>query len=354
MTAPKLSEEIIKESIDLFVKYGNVTEAAEAGKMPRTTLDARLKIAMAAGYNIPGFRGQKLESNGELVMPQFVAQEDMSAEEILNHMGRRFQKDWKRQQELNWFKVAVTQSGPLALVWFGDPHLGNNGCNVPLLRRDVELVAKTPHTFGANLGDTVDNWGGTLTRLYAENDVSRQTERTLARWFLQESGIRWAVWLEGNHCTMSEAFSVYLRSINCSEVPMMNWRAKFSLEFPNGKSVRIDAAHDHKGHSIWNDLHGQERAAFMDEPADLYIAGHRHSWGVKYKELGDGRVVTLARARGYKWIDDFAIRHGYAQQQCGASVVTVVNPDSKSPSGLITAFADVEEGLGYLGWLRGQ
>ena len=47
--------------------------------------------------------------------------------------------------------------------------------------------------YAANIGDTVDNWGGTLTRLYADNDVSRQTERRLACWFLEEAGIPWRV-----------------------------------------------------------------------------------------------------------------------------------------------------------------
>ena len=80
--------------------------------------------------------------------------------------------------------------------------------------RDADLMAKTPGVYAVNIGDTTDNWGGRLIRLYAENDVSRQTERKLARWFLQESGIRWLVWLHGNHDTMDGAFTSYLEGIN--------------------------------------------------------------------------------------------------------------------------------------------
>jgi hypothetical protein len=278
--------------------------------------------------------------------------DDIDAPQILDQMERRFLQRQQHADALRWFEVEVREDAPLAINWFGDPHLGSNGCNVPLLRRDVAIVASTPGMVGANIGDTTDNWGGRLLRLYAENDVSKSTERRLARWFLEGAGIPWLLWLEGNHDMMDAAFTTYLRAVNGSRVPMVDWRARFVLAFPNGRKVRVDAAHNHKGHSQWNELHGQERASVFDEPAHLYIAGHHHVAALKQKEMPDGTVATLARARGYKWLDEHAEHHGFHQKQGGASIVTVIDPAATTPWGLVRAFADTAEGAEYLTWKR--
>lgn len=279
---------------------------------------------------------------------------DLTAEQILDHMSARFEQRQAHHAAVKWMPVKLRTDDPVAVVWFGDPHLGANGCNVPLLRRDVNLVASTPGAYGANLGDTADNWTGRLIRLYADNDVSRATERRLAQWFLQDSGIRWLVWLEGNHDLFEPAFTTFLRSINTTQVPMLEWRARFRIVFPNGVEVPVDAAHDHSGHSMWNELHGQTRAAVMDEHADLYIAGHKHTWALAHRELAAGRVVWLARARGYKYIDDHSVRGGYVQQNHGASIVQVIDPQDPNPVTRQVLFADVERGLEYLKFLRAK
>ena len=288
-----------------------------------------------------------------VVYPAF-PDEDVPAEEILDHMERRFEQRQAREQAEHWFAIKEKTNEAVAYSWFGDPHIGSNGCNIKLLRRDIEVIKSTPGMFAANCGDSVDNWGGSLVRLYAENDVSRQTERRLARWFLEEAGIPWRLWLLGNHDVMDQGLSAYLEGINAHRIPVLDWRAKFRVLFPNGCEIKIDAAHDHKGSSIYNPLHGQKRASLWDEEADLYIAGHRHSWALASEEVASGRVINMARARGYKYLDEFARRRNYVVQQCGASIVTVFDPTATSPARLVQMFADVEAGADYLTWLRSK
>lgn len=322
--------------------------AAKEMGLPPNTLKSRVRVAVERGLQA----GAANPPPTAPIMPSF-PDDDLPADQILDMMARRFEQRRKADEAKKWFEIGLRSNEPIGIIWFGDPHLGNNGCNVPLLRRDVRLAAGTAGLYAANIGDTADNWGmGKLLALYASNDVSRATERRLARWLLQEAGVRWLLWLEGNHDRMDGAFITYLRAINASVVPMIDWRAKFQLRFPNGRVVRIDAAHNHKGASIWNELHGQTRAAMIDEPADLFLAGHHHTWGLAVKELPGGRVSTLARARGYKWIDDHAVHGGFTQQQCGASILTVIDPSPRSPTELVRAFADAEEGVDYLTWKR--
>jgi len=289
----------------------------------------------------------------EVSLPVF-PDDDIDALSILDHMAKRFKQRKAAADARKWFRVKVSTDEPIGITWFGDPHIGSNGCNVPLLRRDVDIASKTPGMYGANIGDTVDGWGGRLIKLYAENDVSKKTERLLARWFLRDSGVKWILWLAGNHDSMSGDFTHYMEACNVAMVPMIDWRAQFILAFPNGCEVKVDASHNHKGHSMWNPLHGQARAAHMEEPADLFIAGHHHTWATHSEELPDGRVVKLLRARGYKFMDTHAARWQFAEQQNGASIVTILDPLTDSLTERVKVFEDVEAGADYLTYLRGR
>ena len=308
-----------------------VGEAARELGIPRTT--ARRKYEKMAGKPL---------SSPVLSYPEF-AQDDVAAEDILDHMSRRYEQRQQYENSLNWFEVKVNENKPIGINWFGDPHIGSDGCNVPLLRHHCDLLKNTDGLYGANIGDTVDNWGGRLIREYANNSVDRKTERKLARWFLEDSGINWLLWLIGNHDVMDNAFAIFLKTIGASTVPMLDWRAKLKVTFPNKRSLRIDAAHDFKGHSMWNEIHSLDRAAVMDEHADFFVAGHRHDWATKQKELPDGKIATLLRVRGYKFIDDYAARLGYASKSHGASIMIFHPP-----------YADLDRGVEFLKYLRSQ
>jgi hypothetical protein len=214
------------------------------------------------------------ETKDEVTLPEF-PDEDISPDEILDHLSKRWEKKQEFQQAKKWFDIEISSDDPFGLVVVGDPHLGTH-CNIPLLRRDVEIMATTPGIGAVNIGDTTNNWGGRLIQLYAEEDISRSTERKLARWFLEEAKIPWLVWLHGNHDTMHSEFSTYLKAINVRQVPMLDWQAQFKLVFPSA-TVRVDASHNHKGSSIYNPLHGQKRASLWGEDADIFVAGHHHT-----------------------------------------------------------------------------
>jgi len=278
---------------------------------------------------------------------------DIPAEQILDHMETRFKQRLKHDNALKWFKIKMPTDEPIGLTFVGDPHIGDSGCNITLLREDCAIMATTPGVHAVNLGDTTNGWGGYLVKLYAEMDASRETEHRLARWFLQESGVPWLIWLMGNHDLMDGEFSTYIKTLNAHEIPMMDWRAQFKLVFPNGKEVRIDSSHNHKGTSIYNKLHGQKRAALWEENADVYIAGHHHNCAITQEELDDGRWVTMARARGYKWLDQWANTHQFRNNRHGASILLVIDPTAYSITEFIHPFADLKTGVRYLNYLRG-
>jgi len=289
----------------------------------------------------------------------------LSRSDLVRQKAEAYDLAIKRYTAQKWRTIKIYDDKPVGICWFGDPHVDDNGCDWPSLNRDLETVRTTPGMFGANIGDTGNNWPGKLAHLWAEQDTSRDTAYELTMYLLEGDpphtpnwaggqGVIWLLWLLGNHDLWTE-FAQWMRRAGTSVVPMDDWQAQFILEFPNGRQVRIDARHDFPGNSQWNSLHGPQKAAHTKSEANLYICGHKHNWALHQEELGS-RAFTywLARARGYKTIDAHADKFGYTCQSSGASIVSVIDPNAESDSELITCFPDVPRAAKYLTFLRGD
>ena len=344
MAAKSLTHEELQDVLDLVEKHGGVSEASRHTDLKRSTFESRYQRAR----DILG--EQPKTQTDDVSLPEF-PDEDISTQEIISHLKKRWEKKHEHEQAKRWFQIKIKKDEPYGLCVVGDPHLGSH-TNWALLERDVDIMANTPGLGCVNIGDTTNNWGGRLTALYAEEDISRKTERQLARWFLKEADIPWLCWLHGNHDTMHSEFSTYLKAINVKQIPMVDWAAKFQLVFPSG-TIRIDAAHNHKGTSIYNKLQGQKRASLWNEEADIYVAGHHHTWALAQEETDSGKVINLARARGYKFHDEFAHRHQFTEEQYGSSIIFVIDPQAP-PNIRIKPFADLQEGAEFLTWKRGK
>lgn len=349
MSQKSLDNDILSEALETDAKiqkgiYPNTSAAATDIGIPRSTLAHRIG------------RAREKEAAGELTRESVTLQDfpdpDVPIDEIIDHMEKRFNRRLAHETAKKWFPIKFPTDDVLGLCVVGDPHLGPN-CNFSLLRKHVHIMKTTPGIVAINIGDTADNWGwGRLMALYAEDDISRQTERRLGKWLL-ESGIKWCAWLHGNHEMMHGELPTYLEAINCKKVPMVDWRARMKFVFPSGE-LKVDAAHDHKGSSLYNPVHGQKRAVLWgQENCDLYVAGHRHSWALSQEELDNGHCVVLGRARGYKWNDPYALRHQYAEQRYGSSLMFVIDIKREGPQ-KITPFSDLEEGAEYLTWKRSR
>jgi len=283
-------------------------------------------------------------------LPEF-PEDDIPTEQIIDTLVRRNRRRREHHAAKKWFRINVNIDGPFGIMWYGDPHLGSNGCNWELLMEHVGLHKLCEYLLGAGLGDYGDNWTGRLLRLWAESDSSRETERKLTKWFLLESGVPWWLWIFGNHDEWNEGTAI-LKEMNANKI-VMEKRAQFILACPNGHEYRIWVEHDFPGHSMWNTMHGAQKAAHMKEPADLYICGHKHNWGLHQEESASKEFVYwLARARGYKFLDDHAEDMGHQPQMEGASILSVHDPYAKSMAGRLQCYADPEEGTEFLLWKR--
>lgn len=318
----------------LLKQHGTKAALARQLGIPVTTLKSRM--AKAAAVKLPRF-----------------ASGDAPIASIVKRLADDAARTAREAASQKWFRVHVRDTRPIGLLWFGDPHLGTH-TNWPQLQRDVALCATTPGLYGANIGDTTNNWVGRLVRQYGEEDISRKTERRLAKWFLADAGITWLVWLMGNHDEWEHGADILRLMDIHGKVPMLDWEAKFELVFAGKHRVRVHAAHDFPGHSMWNPTHAPARAPRMlGTDADLIVCGHRHDWGIQQFEIAEReRCPVSIRVRGYKVGDSYARRKGYQQAAHGAAILTIIDPTA-APAGRVLAFADAAAGAKVLTAMRG-
>jgi hypothetical protein len=246
--------------------------------------------------------------------------------------------------------VRIPIKGPYAICWFGDPHLDDPYCDLVGFERDARICAETEGLYGANGGDSINNWVGRLERLYGEQSATVSEGWELVEWALKHLGVNWLLWILGNHDTWNYGKRIF-DGMNTERILMRDWDAKLQLASPCGGITRVWARHDFKGHSMYNELHGLKRAAMIDEHADIYAAFHRHTFGTGQGEFAGGRRYTLVRAKGYKESDDYALKGQFAEQRSGQSVVTVITPrNGAAPA--VSVFEDVQEGADFLTYKR--
>ena len=299
-------------------QYGSKREAAKQLGISRSTLRNRYDRAEAA-----------MEADAQGVIFPSIPPDDVPVEELIQIQTKRFKAKEASHKAKEWMPIRIGTSDPSVLAFMGDPHVDDDGCNWPKLLSDIELL-KQDNVFTVNIGDTTNNWVGRLARLYADQHTSRKDAQKFAGWLLHDAGINWLAWLLGNHDVWGDGQAIY-ETQNRSKIVMEDWEARFRAVFQNGFEAKIWAAHNFKGNSQWNTLHGPMKAAKMrGGSADLYVCGHTHTGAIHTEEEPDtGRLVHCMRARGYKRFDSHAKHHGFADKQLGETVAAVVNPTPK-------------------------
>lgn len=346
MAGERLSDEQCIERLKAFKTFGSYKAASEATGMSRQAIRMGVEQARERGFD---------EKERDIVLPDFPA-DDVPIDRVLDMVEERSQLRIKSHEAHSWFPVKVPTDLPIGIMWFGDPHLDDNGCDWKLLRRHAELCKMTDGLYGANIGDTTNAWAGRLAALYAKQDTSAKTARRLAAWFMLDAGIKWLLWLIGNHDAWgdgAEILQLMATKHKTQKIVCHDWEARFVLQFKNGCQIKVNAAHDFAGASMWNPLHGPVKAAKSGPMIDLLVCGHKHTWAVSQWEMAEqGNTPAMIRVKGYKTYDDYARRLGFYEQKEGAAILTVINPKATTQAGRVSVFVDIENGVEYLKWLR--
>lgn len=256
----------------------------------------------------------------------------------------------ERKAAENWFTVDVKTPGRYALVVLGDQHIDDPFCDLGLFYEHVQLLKNRPNVLTLPIGDLHNNWVGRLNRLHSESNMSEDRAYDGIRWLLLESGLNIPVAIMGNHDEWNNGSRLVKEILRNSTTVVADWRARFKLRSPCGRLLTVDAAHDHKGHSQFNPLHAQKKAALSGPKANVFIAGHRHMPGYAkdfYPE--EGTHSWYVRAGTYKFHDAHAERLGFPQYKTAPAIAIVVDPALPGPNPILTVTDDLEFALSLLG-----
>lgn len=171
MPTPRLDEKVLQLSVDAFALHGEKEAAATSLGIAGTTLHHRLREAALRGI-LPTNERPQPKPNGYLPTGERLPPKQIPTADIIAHRKRQFEQRRAYHAAKRWRRFTVPTRGPYALMFFGDPHLDDDGCNITLFEQHAELAAETEHLYAINIGDTTNNWAGRLAKLWANQDAS--------------------------------------------------------------------------------------------------------------------------------------------------------------------------------------
>jgi len=119
------------------------------------------------------------------------------AEELIELLKDRYDKRKAHHDASKLRQVKVNIPGPIAVAFFGDPHVDDPGCAWGDLERDVRLCRETEGVLAVDVGDNSNNWVGRLMALYANQDVTAKQSLKLVEWLML--ALPWLLDVDGNH-----------------------------------------------------------------------------------------------------------------------------------------------------------
>lgn len=342
MAAPRLSDDLARQALMALRDHPNKVAAAQALGIPINTFRSRIERARAmfpepepAAFEVPE-----------------LPDETPTAEELIARRIKQFQRKSDAKDARKLVPVKVKIDGPFGLALFGDPHVDDDGTDIALLQRHVDMVNRTEGLFGANVGDYSNNWVGRLARLYGEQSVSAAESWVLVEWLI--TAVPWMFLIGGNHDCWSGAGDPVKWMARSARVSYEAHGMRLGLETPTGRVIRVNARHDFSGKSQWNTAHGPSKAAQMGWRDHLLVCGHTHQSGYQIvRDPASGLLSHALRVGSYKTFDRYADEKGLPNQTVSPCVVVIVQPTRNDDDpGLITVFHDVEMGADVLKFLR--
>jgi hypothetical protein len=279
---------------------------------------------------------------------------DIPIGDLIADRKRRFDLRQRHQEARKLIPVTVREDLPIGILHFGDPHLDDDGTDLGLVEKHARIVRDTPGLYGANVGDTTNNWVGRLAKLYAQQSTSAAEAWRLAEWFVGEVGEKWLYLVGGNHDAWSGAGDPMRWITGQVGALYQESEVRVALRFPNGLEVRANCRHDFAGNSQWNPAHGPMKAALLGVRDHILLAGHLHTsaYGL-LREPEIGFAMHAIRVASYKRWDRYAMEHGLRDQHLSPCAVTVIDPKlPEDHPDLIKVFWDPAEAADYLGWAR--
>jgi len=278
------------------------------------------------------------------------ASSGLTPSEIIEQQLALFvRKEAHHKPKREGIEIRIPAAGPFAVVAIGDPHMDDLGCDFAALKCDLDLIKTTPHCFGLNMGDLVNNWARALGHLYAHQKTTDDEALDMVRWMVRDCGVKWLMVILGNHCKWTQAVETICKDL---KINYASHGAMLKILRGDSKPYLIDARHTHPGNSMYNPSHGQVKRSYRGSPADVIIGAHTHTSALTILKNGiSNKLNHCLRVGTYKRYDDYADAGGYTDECISPSVMIVIDPDADERS-RTHIFHDLNVGAIFLASLR--
>ncbi len=279
---------------------------------------------------------------------------ELPIEELIEQRKRKYARRHAHEEARRLIRIDLPSLDPFGILFFGDPHLDDDGCDLGAVEAHSAIARRTPGLYAANVGDTTNNWIGRLARLYAEQSTTGPEAWRLAEWFVGGLEGKWLWIVGGNHDAWSGHGDPMQWISRQAGALYQSSEVRVGLRLPGGRQIRVNNRHDFSGHSMWNPGHGPGKALQLGLRDHLAVAGHRHITSASVLKDPESRIAMHALVVGsYKIHDRYARERHFRDQQL--SPCALVTFDARLPDAhpdLLKIFHDPAEGAAYLGWLR--
>lgn len=337
MAGTRLSEAEIRRAQEAVTRLGSQHAAARELGIAQSTIHRRLHQAADKPFQADDLPAE---------LP--------TAEELLKRRREQFSRKRTAKEARHLVHVQVKIDGPIGLAFVGDPHVDDDGTDIALLERHVEILNTHEALLPLGIGDYSNNWVGRLARLYGQQSLSAAEAWVLVEWLV--NSLHWLALVSGNHDAWSGDGDPIKWMAKAARVQYESNGVRLGLHLPNGREIRVNARHDFSGKSQWNTAHGVSKAAHMGWRDHILTAGHTHVSGIQVvRDPMSGLISHALRIGSYKTIDRYADEKGLPNQQFTVCPVVVVRSQfADDDNRLLTTFLEPETAAEFLKWLRGR
>lgn len=339
--------------------FGAKREAARRLGISLSTIGSRLD-SMEAAYGLtPDLTRYiaKGRSEDPFEFESLPHDGEPDAEELISLLSERHAKRKAHDDASRLRQVQVNIDGPIALAFFGDPHVDDPGCAWGDLERAVRICRETEGMLAVDVGDDSNNWVGRLMKLYANQEVTSKQSLKLIEWLML--ALPWLLRIKGNHDEWNgEKGDVadYIHRLGKAFGGLESSGARLQLNLPSGSSVKMHVRHDFPGGSQFNPAHALVRETLFGHRDHILACGHRHTTGyIPVWHNDPARLCHGFRVGTFKDFDKYAKDKGFQDGNWSRVMTAVVDPAfADDPVRYIKPFFDMEDAAEYLTWRRGK
>lgn len=323
---PALTDEQMREAIELVQRHGTISAAAQAIGMNRSTFahryhEAKSKVSLVpvekAKIEDSGLKAENARLRAELLGTNRLPVETraippIEVADLWRHAEEKNSKRIEHAEERHKFTLTLDR-GPVCVAFISDQHLSiDNTVDMVRMREDAELVAATDGCYAILGGDLTDNHIKHRSAVLAARSQPHDQWK-LCEYYLEILGSKIIVLIDGNHDKWTDQIA---------GIDMVAWIAKHNrlcyapdearVDLTVGKTLyRLAVRHQYRFNSSLNLLHTVKRWwAHGEAPFDIGCIGHHHEAAIESFRF-HGQQMWGCRPGSYQIMSGYSRQYGY-------------------------------------------